>query len=70
MPVYAWRRQQIGRSRPAYPPDITGIEIRLSEWAFIIENKKTPKVLFFPDSKIYLIVTVVSDQGDVVQTLT
>jgi hypothetical protein len=59
------------RQKPAGIPesaDITGIEIRLSR-AFIIENK-TPKVLFFPGfSKIYLIVTVVSDQGDVVQTL-
>lgn len=48
--------------------NISGIEVRLSR-AFIIENKTKP-VLFFPGfAKLYLIVTVVSDQGNIVQTL-
>lgn len=61
----------ITREKPQGIPDsseITGIEIRLSR-AFVLENK-TPKVLFFPGySKIYLLITVVSDQGDIVQNL-
>lgn len=61
----------VSRQPPQGIPDssnITGIEIRLSR-AFVIENK-TPKVLFFPGfSKVYLLITVVSDQGDIVQTL-
>lgn len=48
--------------------NVTGVEVRLSR-AFIIENKTKP-VLFFPGfAKLYLLVTVVSDQGNIVQTL-
>jgi hypothetical protein len=48
--------------------NITGIEVRLSR-AFIINNK-TPKIGPFPGfSKMYLMVVVVSDTGDVLQNL-
>ena len=48
--------------------NITGIEVRLSR-AFII-NIKTPKIGPFPGfSKMYLLVIVVSDKGEILQTL-
>jgi hypothetical protein len=48
--------------------NITGIEVRLSR-AFIINNK-TPKIGPFPGfSKMYLLVIVVSDKGEILQTL-
>ncbi|KAA5548594.1 hypothetical protein [Adhaeribacter rhizoryzae] len=48
--------------------NVTGIEVRLSR-AFIINNK-TPKIGPFPGfSKMYLMVVVVSDTGDVLQNL-
>lgn len=48
--------------------NLTGIELRLSK-AFIINNK-TPRIFPFPGyAKIYVIIIVVSDTGDVLQNL-
>jgi hypothetical protein len=48
--------------------NVTGIEVRLAR-AHILDNK-TPKIGPFPGfSKLYLIVIVVSDKGEVLQTL-
>ena len=48
--------------------NVTGIEVRLSR--AYIQNNKTPKIGPFPGfSKMYLLVIVVSDKGEILQTL-